>query len=232
MRAALAVRSSSTLEDTWESSRASTFHSVTDVKPEKDAIGHAIDRVIESYGEHKDGQEVLIQPMVTDVTFSCVVFTRDLDTGGPYYVINYDDYSGRTDTVTSGAFNKMAMVHRPNPDALHSPRMRKVIAAVMEIEAVTGCEELDIEFCGTENLNIHILQVRPLAAKSTWHPVPDKDIAEALAGIRETLAGLQKVNREWREYWRRRFDDPLSDAESLRLDAEGRIVDIGGKVSE
>lgn len=34
---------------------------------------------------------------------------------------------------------------------------------------------------------------------------------------------------DWLELWRRRFDDPLSDAESFRLSGDGRIVDIGRK---
>ena len=32
---------------------------------------------------------------------SGVIFTRDLVTGSPYYVINYDDESGSTSSVTS-----------------------------------------------------------------------------------------------------------------------------------
>ena len=40
------------------------------------------------------------------------------------------------------------------------------------------------------------------------------------------------VDRNWRAYWERRFADPLADAESLRLDERGRIVDIGNKVSD
>jgi choline kinase len=35
------------------------------------------------------------------------------------------------------------------------------------------------------------------------------------------------VDRQWRSYWEARFDDPLSDAESLRLAADGRIASIG-----
>ena len=30
------------------------------------------------------------------------MFNRDLSTGAKYYVINYDDVSGKSDTVTSG----------------------------------------------------------------------------------------------------------------------------------
>jgi choline kinase len=35
------------------------------------------------------------------------------------------------------------------------------------------------------------------------------------------------VDRDWRSYWECRFDDPLSDAESLHIDAAGRLTSIG-----
>lgn len=38
------------------------------------------------------------------------------------------------------------------------------------------------------------------------------------------------VDRNWLALWQRRFDDPLSDAESLRLNQDHAIVDIGRKV--
>lgn len=40
------------------------------------------------------------------------------------------------------------------------------------------------------------------------------------------------VDRQWRAYWEYRFEDPLSDAESLRLDDNGLITDIGGPVQD
>jgi L-glutamine-phosphate cytidylyltransferase len=36
------------------------------------------------------------------------------------------------------------------------------------------------------------------------------------------------VDRQWRPYWEARFEDPLDDAESLRLDGNGNITEIGG----
>lgn len=39
------------------------------------------------------------------------------------------------------------------------------------------------------------------------------------------------VDRKWLDLWRLRSDAPLSDAESLRLDEAGNIIDIGKKVS-
>ena len=44
-----------------------------------------------------------MQEMVRDVVLGGVVFTHELNTGAPYYVVNYDDTSGLTNTVTSGA---------------------------------------------------------------------------------------------------------------------------------
>jgi choline kinase len=35
------------------------------------------------------------------------------------------------------------------------------------------------------------------------------------------------VDRKWRAYWERRFADPLADAETLRLDFDGYILELG-----
>lgn len=37
------------------------------------------------------------------------------------------------------------------------------------------------------------------------------------------------VDRQWHKYWQMRFTDPLSDAESLRIDETGKIASIGQK---
>lgn len=49
--------------------------------------------------------------------------------------------------------------------------------------------------------------------------------------IDATAAMAVVVDLGWRPYWEARFTDPLGDAESLRLDPEGRIVEIGRKAS-
>lgn len=38
-------------------------------------------------------------------------------------------------------------------------------------------------------------------------------------------------DRRWLDLWKRRFTDPLSDAETFRIDASGRLIEIGGKTS-
>ena len=40
------------------------------------------------------------------------------------------------------------------------------------------------------------------------------------------------VDRRWRDLWEFRFDDPLSDAESLKMDRSGQINDIGNPVKD
>lgn len=180
----LAVRSSSLHEDTANNSNAGAFLSQIGIEPSTTALGTAIDEVIGSYGDNGNGHEVLIQPMLRDIALSGVLVTRDLDTGGPYYVINYDDFSGRTDTVTSGAISKTVMVRRSNPSAIHSPRMGALIGMARELEDITGSDELDIEFCMTRSEDVFVLQVRPLAARRNWHIVPDQAIDRTVNDIR------------------------------------------------
>ena len=142
----LIVRSSASNEDTWGSSMAGAHLSVANVTPEVSALESAIKAVFASYQNAAEADEVLVQPMITDVSISGVVLTRELDTGSPYYVVNYDDFSGRTDTVTGGRESTTVMVRRGAHDKLRSERMRKLLKCVIEVENVTGEHELDIEF--------------------------------------------------------------------------------------
>lgn len=49
--------------------------------------------------------------------------------------------------------------------------------------------------------------------------------------LQESAPVAITYDRKWFELWRRRFDDPLSDAESFRIDAQNRITEIGKKVT-
>ena len=40
------------------------------------------------------------------------------------------------------------------------------------------------------------------------------------------------VDKDWLKYWKMRFDDPLVDAESLKVSKEGHITNIGQKVDK
>ena len=186
-RGPIVVRSSANGEDSEADSLAGAFESVTNVAVTPTAIADAIDRVIASYGEIGGPQEVLIQEMVDKVAISGVILSRDLDTGSPYYVLNYDDFSGRTDTVTGGGESKMIQVQRGRPEALKSERMRQLVRIMAELEDVTGSSELDVEFCARADMTVFVLQVRPLAAKRKWDAPEDREIETALSTLRNDL---------------------------------------------
>lgn len=183
------VRSSALNEDAYESSMAGYFESILDVKPASDAeLEKAVSAVIASYGKnqnHDDKNQVLVQTQVMDVQLSGVIFTQDLETGSPYYVINYDDFSGRTDILTSGSnqqqkiFTYCKLFDRTPSD----PFMIQTIAAIRELEQVTGHDALDIEFV-ISNDTFYLLQVRPIATKKKERFSP--------AEFKETLENIKK----------------------------------------
>ena len=51
---------------------------------------------------HPDDQ-ILVQSMVPDVALSGVAFTRTLEHGAPWYVVNYES-GGNTESITVGQF--------------------------------------------------------------------------------------------------------------------------------
>jgi len=57
--------------------------------------------------------------------------------------------------------------------------------------------------------------------------VYEPQVLRALLESRREISVV--VDRQWRAYWESRFDDPLSDAETLRTDNRGRITDIGNR---
>ena len=59
------------------------------------SLNAAINKVISGYDKNILNQ-VLVQPMMRNVSLSGVVMTRDIEDGTPYLAINYDDYSGTT----------------------------------------------------------------------------------------------------------------------------------------
>lgn len=113
---------------------AGAFTSLLNVEVTLKIIAESVDRVFASYKENNDQNEVLIQPMLKNVVIPSLVLTRDLDTGSPYYVVNYDDASGHTDTVTGGQESKTVIVHRTRPDKLKSSRMRRLISSANALE--------------------------------------------------------------------------------------------------
>ena len=190
----LAVRSSAIDEDGDESAKAGQYESILNVpSTDKTKLISAIDNVCSSYDKnHSNFQnnEIFCQRMVEDVVSSGVIFTHELNKGSPYYVINYDDISGLTDTVTSGGSktsNKTLWVHRDFTASLKSERFIKLIAAVQELETTLNNQYLDVEFAINSHMENFLLQVRPISTKKTWDLDVLNRINPSLQNIRKTL---------------------------------------------
>ena len=107
--------------------------------------------------------KVIIQKQITKVSMSGVIFTHELTNGSPYYIVNYDDNSKKTDTVTSGYgenSNKKLIIYRKGIKSLKSERFKKLLNCVIDLEKKINNEYLDIEFVVDTNLKIYLLQVR------------------------------------------------------------------------
>lgn len=57
--------------------------------------------------------------------------------------------------------------------------------------------------------------------------VYSKEVLGALLASRHDISVI--IDRQWESYWRARFSNPLHDAETLKLTADGRIREIGQK---
>lgn len=166
---AIIVRSSALNEDTFDHSLAGYFLSALNISPENaKKLEKTIGRVVDSYS-FKDcfnsENQILVQKQTRNIKISGVLFTKKSD-NSPYYIINFDDHSGLTDTVTSGIENKTIQIRKGSD--LHGllPEWRNLIIAIKEIEdIIPGNFALDIEFAITTTLEIVIFQVRPLVRK-------------------------------------------------------------------
>lgn len=193
----LAVRSSCRREDREDSSLAGAFLSRLDVPaPPDPRFWSAVEDVVASYGAAVDeADQILVQPMVRGVVMSGVVMTRDMDDGSPYYAVEYDDESGRTDSVTggSGAISKTVHVFRQfrNSD-FDSPRLLQVVRTARQVESFLGSNRLDIEFCLDDEDNLHILQVRPIGGSARWSLELDEEIVDKISFVEEALAAWDR----------------------------------------
>ena len=186
------IRSSAGAEDGADQSMAGQFDSIPHVSAaDSKQVHEAVDQVCASYARAGDADQasdhILVQKMVRDVLMSGVLFTQDLTTGAPYYVINYDDETGRTDTVTAGGeySNRTLYVHRGSVGALRSPRFEALIDAVAELEQVIGSSFLDVEFAVDSQNQVQLLQVRRIATQPNWNRHVVQQVNEALPQIQE-----------------------------------------------
>jgi adenylylsulfate kinase-like enzyme/phosphohistidine swiveling domain-containing protein len=185
------VRSSARGEDGAATSQAGKYDSVLGVVGSAE-VAQAIDRVIDSFAnDGSDDDQIFVQPMLDRVAMAGVAFSRS-PSGGPYFIINYDDRSGLTDRVTAGAADNLRTFYclKSRPDAC-PPSLAPVIALVSELETLLASDAIDVEFAVGDDGQLFLLQVRPLIVDRQGRAA-DAKIATALVDIARKVELLSR----------------------------------------
>ena len=181
-RGALAIRSSAISEDSAQESNAGAFLSRLRIDAsDRSAVDAAIDDVMRSMpGDERD--QVLIQSMAEDIAVSGVIMTYDIVNGAPYYCIDYDDETGRTDIVTGGnGLNKGLFVYRyADSKMIRSRRVAAFLRLARSLETLCACSALDIEFGLDRSGRMYLFQVRRIALTNNWHPATERRVKRQL----------------------------------------------------
>lgn len=184
------VRSSSHQEDTRAGSLAGKFKSVANVNGPQQ-LAAAIEEVIASYGRINFDDQILVQPMITKVIVSGVAFGCDPNTGTTYRVINLDDSSHSTDTVTSGSTNQLRTFYcLRNCSVAHLPQIvQQVCLVIDELEQLFATPALEIEFAA-DHEHFYLLQCRPVCL--SMNLVDEAQLSEPLARIAQKVELLSR----------------------------------------
>ena len=181
----IVVRSSAVNEDSLHSSMAGSFESVLNVDSgDLQETEAAIKRVIDSYknkASESSFNQILVQSQTKGIVMSGVAFTRTLESNGPYYVVNYDDSSGESNSVTKGAESRTVKISRFADEKEIPANMHSLISAIIEIESKVPKIGLDIEFAVNRQGEVVIFQVRPLVTSLRFET--DDDAIKKIIGL-------------------------------------------------
>lgn len=186
----LIVRSSAVNEDGKRESLAGHFQSIQNVYG-IDNICDSIEKVISSFDKNPKNQ-VFIQPHLKNIVMSGVVFSKDPNTGSPYIVINYDDQSGSTNSVTSGKSNQLKTYYFYRYSSKKAPaRLAKIINLIYELESIIKSDSLDIEFALDHKNYLYLLQVRHLHCSINMG-MQANQLTSTLSGIESKITDLSR----------------------------------------
>ena len=156
------LRSSSKNEDTLSKSNAGKYDSLKIKYSEFNNINLIISQFNKQFKNNND--QIIIQKLILNVDISGVIFTKDPQTGYPYYVINYDD-SGATDLVTSGNKNPSIKNLTIYKNKIYlSKKFERFLKIIKIIEKFYLMDGLDLEFAIKKN-KFFLFQCRPLIIK-------------------------------------------------------------------
>lgn len=194
-RVALIVRSSTTDEDNRDRTLAGFYHSQPGVySDDETSLVRGIDTVLLSYAKggrvSKAEDQFIVQSQVQNVVLSGVVLTRDHRLRLPYYLINYDELTKKTNTVTAGGMSQALKIFAWQDMAGLPIPWQNLMVSVQEIEHLFQNKVLNIEFCVDAENVIHIFQVRFSNLASFRDPaaISRKESLEQLEGLRASVS--------------------------------------------
>ena len=164
------IRSSSFDEDNFYYSGAGKFLSFNNVKT-KNPFHNKVENVIKSFGNSNKKNQILIQPSAKNIKCNGVVFTSNMESSFPSYIINLEFKSNDTSSITAGSSknDKTFTISKYNLDIqkIENKTIKRIIIACKEIEELFLYESLDIEFAIDKNDKLFIFQIRPIVSKLT-----------------------------------------------------------------
>jgi hypothetical protein len=160
------VRSSCGREDGASTSNTGAFLSLPNV--DTAGLESAVERVIAAYGEPRPTDEVLIQPMLTQVVRSGAAFSHDPNTCAPYRVVNWSE--GSDTAAVTGGMGGRVWQQAANSAVPPAPIFAPILALLEELLLLFGNVPLDCEFAVTREAEgevLWLLQARPLILSHT-----------------------------------------------------------------
>ena len=153
------IRSSALDEDKLNNSNAGKYDSAIINQLGLDSIKIALKKIFKKL--KFDNDKVIFQKLIIEPDIFGVLFTRDINTNAPYYVIDYDK-SKKTDLITSGKKSISQKTINILKNSKKIPiEFQNLLKITKKIEKLYKNDCLDIEFA-IKKKKIFIFQARPL----------------------------------------------------------------------
>lgn len=199
----ISIRSSFFLEDSFSSSMAGEFDGLYNIKNTKKKILQGINYLANQYKKKSKNKkvflnsEIIFQNHLENSLLSGVVTNKCIKDGTDYYVINYDDTSSLTNTVTSGGKSggRVINIFKQNYTGLRSEKFKSIIKAVKEIETKIGNRPFDIEFAIDMKKKVNIFQIRPISTSKNWKSINNNIFLNNLKANQNKLNKVYKKNK-------------------------------------
>ena len=138
------IRSSALDEDKLNNSNAGKYDSAIINQLSLDSIKNALKRIFKKL--KSDNDKVIFQKLIIEPDIFGVLFTRDINTNAPYFVIDYDK-SKKTDLITSGKRSISQKTINILKNSKKIPiEFQNLLKITKKIEKLYKNDCLDIEF--------------------------------------------------------------------------------------